>query len=167
MRYWPAAVTFANGVSTRGFRGFFQKNRPAFAAALIGESGQGGQNGHSNGVDADSSASLVVRRGSLSELQPALGRRELDCVLSDRTLDDDSGPRPYSHSVGRSEIGLFGAPDLARRLRDRELDGLSDVPLVLPAHSAAARRTIDAWMADRDLAPRITVDSTHTSPARS
>ena len=84
-----------------------------------------------------------------------LAVHELDLVLSDIPLAPGLDVKAYNHVMGESTITLFAAPELAKKVRrgfPRSLDG---VPFLMPAKSTATRRSLDLWLEQVDVRPKI------------
>lgn len=74
-----------------------------------------------------------------------LAIRELDAVLTEAPLSQAMRVRAFSHKLGESPIGFFGASALAARYRrgfPRSLDG---APVLLPSADCPFRRDLDDW----------------------
>jgi LysR family transcriptional activator of nhaA len=88
----------------------------------------------------DVDAGFVVRQGELSNLVERLRVHELDLVLSDYALAPQHAT-VHNHPLGRSPVGIFGAPSLcASHPLPERLEG---APFLLLPRTASLRRSLD------------------------
>jgi LysR family transcriptional activator of nhaA len=85
----------------------------------------------------------------------ALGRHELDLVLSDVPLRPGSEVRAFSHVLGETATSLLAAPALAGQLAGGLPDALDGAPILLPGRESALRRPLEQWLEERGLRPRV------------
>jgi LysR family transcriptional activator of nhaA len=85
----------------------------------------------------------------------ALGRHELDLVLSDVPLRPGSDLRAFSHVLGETATSLLAAPTLAQRLGGGLPGSLDGAPILLPGRESALRRPLEQWLEERGLRPRV------------
>lgn len=104
-------------------------------------------------LQGDAPVRLVVRDDKAERLLAELALHEVDVVLADAPSAAAAPVRAYSHLLGESGVTIFGAPALATRLRRRFPRSLDGAPFLLPAPGAALRRSLDQWLAARDLHP--------------
>lgn len=109
-------------------------------------------------LEADEELRLVCREDDSEHLVAALALHELDLVLSDVPLRPGIDVRAYGHVVGRSPVGIFATPKVARRLRGRFPASLEGEPILLPAPGSALRRPIEAWFDEHDVHPRLVAE---------
>ncbi len=98
---------------------------------------------------------LGCREGKPEHLLAQLSLHELDLVLTDAPLPPSVSVRAFSHLLGESPVTIFGAPELARRLRPgfpRSLDG---APFLMPGPESSLRRGLEQWLEQRGLRPRV------------
>ncbi len=97
---------------------------------------------------------LVCREGPLPQLLAALALHEVDVVLADAPAPEGVKVRAFSHALGACGTTVFAAPRLAglRKGFPRSLDG---APMLLPSEGTATRRALDAWLAAREVRPRV------------
>jgi LysR family transcriptional activator of nhaA len=98
---------------------------------------------------------LQVRQAGLPLLLEKLAAGRLHLVLSDTPPPQGSSFRVHVHVLGETEVLLYGTREQrARHGRDlpRSLD---DAPFLMPAAGTALRRSIDDWLAARNLAVRV------------
>ncbi len=102
---------------------------------------------------------LVCREDGLERLLEALGRHELDVIISDAPLPPGGAVRAWDHALGVSDMTLLGTAELARARRRTFPASLDDAPLLLPLASTVLRRNLDAWFASLDVRPRIVAEA--------
>jgi len=93
--------------------------------------------------------------GDPDRLLAQLALHELDLVISDYPANPRLGMRAFNHPLGECGVSFFGTAELARRYRrgfPRSLDGAA---VLLPAGSAALRRSLDQWFDDLEIRPVI------------
>ena len=109
-------------------------------------------------LDLDGELSLQCEEDEPNRLFGRLATHELDVVLSDIALAPGMDVRAYNHLMGESTITLFAAPALADRHRGELPESLNGAPFLLPATNTAIRRSLDAWLEERDLSPVIVAE---------
>lgn len=101
---------------------------------------------------------LQMFHGSLETLLRQLADNQLHVLLSDQLAPEGQGSGVHAHALGRSGVLLYGVRALARRHRPRFPRGLEGAPLVLPGLGSGLRRSLDAWLSERELRPLITAE---------
>lgn len=101
---------------------------------------------------------LVLREGKSHDLLAALAAQEFDLVISDAPLSPELKVRAFNHPLGESTVSFFAAPKLARRHRARFPKSLDGAPLLLPTENTVLRRSLDQWLSDLDLRPRVVAE---------
>lgn len=101
---------------------------------------------------------LVCREDGFDELLAELSLHNLDIVIADAAVPPGSSVRAFNHLLGQSGVGIFGAPDLARKYRRGFPRSLNGAPMVLPIESMPLRRAIDRWLGGHGVTPRIVVE---------
>ena len=83
-----------------------------------------------------------------------LALHALDLVIADAPVGPGVKVRAYSHLLGETAIGVFGAPALlgGRRAFPGCLEG---APFLLPGQATTLRRELDHWLDARKLRPRV------------
>ena len=103
----------------------------------------------------DEPVRIVCTEGKVGELLSDLARHRLDIVLSDAPIAPGAAFRAYNHLLGECGISLFAAHDLAGALSagfPRSIDG---APILLPAEQNMLRRSLEHWLDDLGLRPRV------------
>lgn len=98
---------------------------------------------------------LVCREGRLAALLAELAIHRLDLVVADRPLPSELNVRGYSHLLGKSDLTVFAAPELARRLRSAFPASLTGAPFLLPGEEVAIRPRLTHWLEEQQVHPRI------------
>jgi LysR family transcriptional activator of nhaA len=80
---------------------------------------------------------------------------DLDVVLTDAPVTQDSSFRAHNHLLGESRVSLFAKPKLAERLRKDFPASLAGEAWLLPAEPTSLRRSLARWLEKRGLTPRV------------
>ena len=98
---------------------------------------------------------VVCREDKPERLIAELAAHSLDLVISDGPLGAGAKVKAYSHLLGETAVGIFGADALAaahRRGFPRSLEG---APLLVPTESSSLRRSLDQWLDAEGIRPRV------------
>jgi len=98
---------------------------------------------------------VVCREDKPERLIAELAAHSLDLVISDGPLGAGAKVKAYSHLLGETPVGIFGADALAaahRRGFPRSLEG---APLLVPTESSSLRRSLDQWLDAEGIRPRV------------
>lgn len=106
-------------------------------------------------IQGDNRVKIICQAGELNSLLPALATHRLDFILSSAAAPSDMGIQAYSHLLGESDLAFFAAEPLASQLTDSFPGCLNHAPFLMPSHSSAVRRVLDAWLAAKGLSPSI------------
>jgi LysR family transcriptional activator of nhaA len=98
-----------------------------------------------------SSGPTLVRQDSATKLIDALAAGRLHLILTNEVPAEASGSRIHAHSLGETEVLLYGRGDLARAARRDFPRSLAGAPFVMPASGSPLRRRLDEWLAGHDL----------------
>lgn len=101
---------------------------------------------------------IILRVDKAAALLGALMARTLDMVLTDTAGSPTDSVRTESHLVAESDVLLFAAPKLARRLAPGFPGSLDGAPFILHTEHTPLRRGLDGWLARHGLRPRITAE---------
>ncbi|MEM7247000.1 MAG: transcriptional activator NhaR [Acidobacteriota bacterium] len=107
-------------------------------------------------LDRDEPILLDCREDHPDRLFAELALHELDLVLSDIPLAPRVDVKAYNHVLGESATSLFASPELAQRLRRRFPRSLDGAPFLMPSRNTAIRHSLDHWLEQEDLRPRVT-----------
>ncbi|MDS4040098.1 MAG: transcriptional activator NhaR [Candidatus Competibacter sp.] len=103
----------------------------------------------------DEPVRLICREGRLTPLLAEMAVHHLDLVIADRPMPATLNVRAYSHFLGKSDLTVFAAPDLARSLTGTFPALLDRVPFLLPGEDVALRPDLIRWFEANHLYPRI------------
>jgi LysR family transcriptional activator of nhaA len=98
---------------------------------------------------------VVCREASPAQLLDALARQALDMLITDAPVGPEVRVRAFNHLLGESGVSFVAAPALAEACRrgfPRSLDGR---PMLLPTENMAIRRSLDQWLEERQIRPRV------------
>jgi len=101
---------------------------------------------------------VVCTEGGLEELLADLAIHRLDLVLSDRPIPVGMNVKAYNHPLGSSVIAFFSKPAAVRRYSSDFPNSLRDAPLLLPVHTSAMRRDLDAWFERVGIEPQVVAE---------
>ncbi len=101
---------------------------------------------------------VILRVDKAAALLGSLTARTLDMVLTDTAGSPTDPVRTESHLVAESDVLLFAAPPLARRLAPGFPGSLDGAPFILHTEHTPLRRGLDGWLARHGLRPRITAE---------
>ena len=109
-------------------------------------------------LDTDTDFRVTVFEGDLDRLLIDLAMSRLDLVLSDRAMPKGATAKAYNHSLGESEIAFFAPVSMAQEYASNFPASLDQAPLLLPSHTSALRRRLDAWFDSNKITPRIVAE---------
>ena len=98
---------------------------------------------------------VVCREASPEQLLDALVRHTVDLLVTDAPVGPEVKVRAYNHLLGESGVSFVAAPSLAKACQrgfPRSLDGR---PMLLPTGNMAIRRSLDQWLDERQVRPRV------------
>jgi len=101
---------------------------------------------------------LICREGQPTQLFAEMVNHGIDLVLSDAPIGEDARIRAFSHLLGECGVTVFAEPNLARRLRRGFPKSLDQVPFLLPTEGTALRRSLERWLDDQAIRPRIAAE---------
>ncbi len=107
---------------------------------------------------ADTPVRLVCVEGGLETLLGDLAVHKLDLVLSDRAVPAGLSVKAFSHSLGASEIALFGRRGSTRAYERNFPQSLDNAPLLLPTVDNPIRRALDDWFDRNSLSPTLVAE---------
>lgn len=97
---------------------------------------------------------IVCREWKLDSLLSELAVHRLDLVLADAPIPPSLPVRAYNHRLGKSDLGFFAHPNLARHI-DRDFPACLDgMPMLLPSEDSAVRARLLRWLTRLKLRPR-------------
>lgn len=102
-------------------------------------------------LESSPGGAIRIRQDSVERLVHELVSGRLHAVVSDAPALQGSPLKLHTHTLGSSEILLYGSPALAQRYRRGFPGSLQGAPMLLPGPDASLRRGIERWLAARDL----------------
>lgn len=106
-------------------------------------------------LDTDLPIRLECREGSLENLLGDLAIHQLDLILSDCSIPGGLNVKAFSHSLGASEIVMYGRRELVRRYGKDFPHSLDEAPILLPTRDNPIRRGLEAWFEQYDITPTV------------
>jgi LysR family transcriptional activator of nhaA len=101
---------------------------------------------------------VVCREGNREELLAGLATQSFDLVLTDAPLSPQSNLRAFNHLLGECGVAFLARPALAERHRRGFPQSLDDAPMVLPTQNTTLRRSLDQWLHDLGVRPRVVAE---------
>ena len=98
---------------------------------------------------------LICHEDKLEHLFAELALHKIDLVIADRPLPSDLGVKGFSHLLGESRIAFYALPELAQRYRESFPQSLDQAPLLMPGAESALRPSLDRWLSQQQVQPRI------------
>ncbi len=98
---------------------------------------------------------IVVYENRTDRLLAQLAVHTLDIVLSDAVLEPSFDVRIYRHLLGECGITLYAKRAIAARLRPWFPKSLDGEPMLFPTANTALRRSMDRWMKDAGIHPKV------------
>lgn len=97
---------------------------------------------------------LVCRQDHIEQLLADLSVHRLDVVLADTPLTSSFSVKASSHLLGESQVSLFAAPALAKRMKRKFPESLNDAPILLPGEHTVLGRSLTEWLDKHQLHPK-------------
>lgn len=94
---------------------------------------------------------VLVRQDSFERLLDDLSLSRLHLVLSDLPPPEGMHAKAFGHSLGETEIIIYGTRTLARRYREGFPRCLSGAPMLLPAAGTSLRRLMERWLTENEV----------------
>jgi LysR family transcriptional activator of nhaA len=101
---------------------------------------------------------LVCREEGVERLLGELALHNLDLVLDDSPIPQGLNVRAYNHLLGSCGVAWMASAKLAKKYRRRFPAGLDDAPFLLPTHDTALRRSLDQWLDQNGIRPRVVAE---------
>ena len=106
-------------------------------------------------IQGDNPCKIICQAGELNSLLPALATHRLDLVLSSAAVPSDTGHSGLQPLARRKRSRVLCRQTAGRQLRADFPQSLNMAPFLMPSHSSAVRRVLDAWLAGKGLSPSI------------
>lgn len=100
-------------------------------------------------------AIVDIQHGPFEKLLEELAAGRLHVVLADQQPPQGTALRLHAHTLGETELLIYGAPSLCQKLVGRFPQSLDGAPMLMPRPGTRLRRGIDAWLSSRDLHVRV------------
>ena len=101
---------------------------------------------------------IICHEGKLPELMADLALHRLDLIISDAVAPPAVDVKAYSHRLGECGMSFLAVPELARKYRRKFPWSLNNAPVCLPTDHTAVRRTLNHWLDDNDIHPKIVAE---------
>jgi LysR family transcriptional activator of nhaA len=101
---------------------------------------------------------IVVYEGKLTELLTDLAFHRLDLIISDAPAPPTIDVRAYSHRLGECGLSFLATAELAKKHRKGFPVSLNSAPVGLPTSHTAVRRSLNQWLDDHDIHPRVVAE---------
>lgn len=99
-----------------------------------------------------------VHEDRLAGLLPRLANHELDVVISDAPIANESNVRAFNHPLGSSGTTIFGTKELAAQYRRGFPASLDRAPMLWPMAGSLLRRDLERWFARIDVTPTMVAE---------
>jgi LysR family transcriptional activator of nhaA len=106
-------------------------------------------------LELGSELRLVCHEDKPERLLSQLAMHELDVVIADAPIGSRGPGLAYNHLLGECNVAVYGAERLARAARRDFPRSLAEMPFLLPTTDSALRRTVDAWLDQQGIVPRL------------
>lgn len=101
---------------------------------------------------------LICHQAPRSQLIEQLVLHQVDVILADGPLDASGPARFFNHHLGDTGICIMGTPELAGPVRRGFPMSLDGAPMLLPKPGTAMRRSLDSWLGQHDIRPRLVAE---------
>ncbi|MEM7314781.1 MAG: LysR substrate-binding domain-containing protein, partial [Planctomycetota bacterium] len=101
---------------------------------------------------------IICHEGKLEDLLADLALHRLDLIISDAPAPPTIDVRAYSHRLGECGLSFLAVPELAKKYRRKFPESLNGAPVCLPTNHTAVRRSLNLWLDDHDIHPRIVAE---------
>lgn len=101
---------------------------------------------------------IICYEGKLDQLIADLALHRLDLVISDAPAPAALDVRVYSHRLGECGLSFLAVSKLAKKYRKGFPQSLNAAPVCLPTGHTAVRRSLNLWLDDHDIHPRVVAE---------
>ncbi len=101
---------------------------------------------------------VSVAEASVAELLVQLAVHRLDVVLADEPAPSSPNLRAFNHPLGDCGVSFLATRRLASTATGRFPRRLDGMPLLLPTHGSALRRSLDQWRIATEVQPRVVAE---------
>jgi LysR family transcriptional activator of nhaA len=106
----------------------------------------------------DEPVRITCREDKTERLLAELATHDLDLVLAEAPIAGQASVRAFNHLLGESGVTFFAKGNLVRKYRDGFPKSLDEAPLLVPTPNTLLRRSIDMWLSDLEVRPRIVAE---------
>jgi len=106
---------------------------------------------------------VICHEGLIEDLAVRLTQHRLDLLLADEPLSGETKLTAFNHRLGACGVTLCGTENLAARHRRGFPESLNGAPLLLPAAVMPLRRSLDAWLLEKNIQPHIVAEFDDTA----
>ena len=104
--------------------------------------------------EMDETLHLICIEGEVEYLLSKLSIHELDVVLTDSPLAPNVPIQAYNHTLGQSDVAIFGTQKLAAQWGTDFPNNFDSAPFILPGVKSSIRRSLAAWFDRQGVHPR-------------
>lgn len=101
---------------------------------------------------------LIFRQDRTDRLLADLATHSSDLVLADTPVRPVGGVRAYSHVLGECGVLFCATESIARAHRQKFPRSLDGAPMLLPGPNSALRRSLEGWLEQHKLRPRVVLE---------
>jgi len=101
---------------------------------------------------------VVCREDKTDRLLAELSIHDLDLVLAEAPIAGQASVRAFNHLLGETGVTFFAVPAMAGRYREGFPSSLDDAPLLVPTENTLLRRSLEHWLTDQGIRPRIVAE---------
>lgn len=109
-------------------------------------------------LSLDPPVRVVCREDKTDRLLAELSIHDLDLVLAEAPIAGQASVRAFNHLLGETGVSFFAQAPLARRYEAGFPGSLDGAPLLVPTENTLLRRSIDHWLTDQGIRPRIVAE---------
>ncbi|MGF1464704.1 MAG: transcriptional activator NhaR [Sandaracinaceae bacterium] len=109
-------------------------------------------------LSLDKPVRVVCREDKTERLLAELSIHDLDLVLAETPIGGQASVRAFNHLLGESGVTFFAHPSAVRRFQKGFPQSLDGAPLLVPTENTLLRRSLDHWMTELGIRPRIVAE---------
>jgi len=106
----------------------------------------------------DRPVQIICYEDKKEHLLKELSHHGIDLIISDGPAANSLGVQAHNHFIGASNIAVFSSPILAQEYKVDFPWSLKGAPLILPTRNTEMRRSIDQWLENKAITPRIVAE---------
>ena len=101
---------------------------------------------------------IICHEGKLHDLMGDLALHRMDLIISDSPAPPTVDVRAYSHRLGECGLSFLAIPSIAKKFRRKFPWSMNKAPVCLPTDHTAVRRSLNNWLDDNDIHPKIVAE---------